>query len=125
MNSFSEKSDVMQVIQKEKFIENFQYFDKEIVLDIINIFIDEYPERMKTIKKNIDEKDFQQLGFNAHSLKGVIANFVAPEPQDLAKQLEMKGKNNDGDGVEELYEKLKEKCDILVEELKELKQNFQ
>ncbi len=115
----------MEVIQKEKFIENFQYFDKEIVADIINIFIDEYPERMETIKKNIDEKDFKQLGFNAHSLKGVIANFVAPEPHELARRLEMKGKNNDGEGVEELYGELKQKCDILVEELKELKRNFE
>ncbi len=114
----------MGVIQKDKFIENFQYFDKEIVVDIINIFIEEYPERMATLKKNIEEKNFKELGFNAHSIKGVIANFVAPEPQELAKQLEMKGKNNDGENIEDIFAQLKEKGDILIEELKELKSNF-
>ncbi len=115
----------MGVIDKEKFTENFQYFDKEIVADIINIFIDEYPERMATLQKNIEEKDFEQLGFNAHSLKGVIANFVAPEPQELARTLEMKGKNSDPEGVEDIFAQLKEKGDMLLEELKELKKDFE
>ena len=114
----------MGVIQKYKFIENFQYFDKEIVVDIINIFIDEYPERIATLRKNIDEKDFDQLRFNAHSIKGVIANFVAPEPQELARVLEMKGKEKDGEGLAEIFAQLKEKGDLLLEELQELKTNF-
>ncbi len=115
----------MGVIDREKFMENFQYFDKEIVNDIINIFIDEYPERMAALQKNIEEKDFEQLRFNAHSLKGVIANFVAPEPQDLARTLEMKGKENDPGGLEEVFTRLKEQGDVLLEELKELKKNFE
>ncbi len=115
----------MGVIQKEQFIENFQFFDKEIVNEIINIFIDEYPKRMVTLKKNITEKEFDDIRFNAHSIKGVIANFVAPEPQELAKALEIKGSNKDSEGIEELYNKLKEKADMLVEELKELKKEFE
>ena len=115
----------MGVIDREKFIENFQYFDKEIVNDIINIFIDEYPERMSTLQKNVEEKDFEQLRFNAHSLKGVIANFVAPEPQELARTLEMKGKDNDPEGIEDIFAQLKQQGDMLLEELKELKKNFE
>jgi HPt (histidine-containing phosphotransfer) domain-containing protein len=115
----------MSVIDQDLFKQNFQYFDKEIVLEIINIFIEEYPTRMQTIKKNIDEKDFDQLRFNAHSLKGVIANFVAPEPQELARSLEMKGTNKEEEGVENLFSELKEKADLLVEELKELRQAYE
>ncbi len=112
------------MIDKEQFLENFQYFDNEVVLEIINIFINEYPERMATLRKNIDEKDFDQLKFNAHSLKGVIANFVAPQVQELARQLEIKGANSDLTDVESLYSDLKEKAGIVIEELEELKKNF-
>lgn len=112
------------MIDKKQFLENFQYFDNEIVLEIINIFIDEYPERMESLRKNIAEKDFDQLKFNAHSLKGVVANFVAPEVQELARQLEIKGANKELANVEVLFNELKEKTGLVTEELKMLKDNF-
>ncbi len=112
------------MIDKKQFLENFQYFDNEIVLEIINIFIDEYPERMETLRKNIAEKDFDQIKFNAHSLKGVVANFVAPEVQELARQLEIKGASEDMEDVEALYHVLKEKTGQVIEELEVLKDNF-
>lgn len=114
----------MPIIEKDRFHENFQYFDKEVVLEIINLFIEEYPERMLTIRKNIDQKDFDQLRFNAHSLKGVVANFIAPDVQSLARSMEMKGTNNDLNNVNELYSELKEKADVMVEELTELRKNY-
>ncbi len=112
------------MIDKKQFLENFQYFDNEVILEIINIFIDEYPERMETLRKNIDEKDFDQIKFNAHSLKGVVANFVAPEVQELAKQLELKGTNKDMEDVEDIFNVLKEKTGRVIEELEVLKDNF-
>ncbi len=112
------------MIDKKQFLENFQYFDNEVVLEIINIFIDEYPERMETLRKNISEKDFDQIRFNAHSLKGVVANFVAPEVQELARQLEIKGTNKDLVDVEALFQELKEKTGLVVDELEGLKDNF-
>ncbi len=115
----------MEVIDKKQFLENFQYFDDDVVLEIINIFIDEYPERMETLRKNINEKDFDQIKFNAHSLKGVVANFVAPEVQELARQIEIQGGSRDMTGMETLYEQLHKKAGIVIEELKELRKNFE
>lgn len=114
----------MPIIEKDRFQENFQYFDKEVVLEIINIFIDEYPERMLTIKKNIDQNNFDQLRFNAHSLKGVVANFIAPEVQGIARTLEMKGSNKDMENINELYSELKEKADVMVKELAEFRNDY-
>jgi HPt (histidine-containing phosphotransfer) domain-containing protein len=114
----------MPIIEKDRFQENFQYFDKEVVLEIINIFIDEYPERMNSIKENIEQEDFDQLRFNAHSLKGVVANFIAPEVQALAKSMEMKGTNKDMQDINPLYDELKVKADVMVEELAELKKSY-
>lgn len=114
----------MPIIERDRFKENFQFFDKEVVLDIINIFIDEYPERMLSIRENIDQKDFDQLRFNAHSLKGVVANFIAPEVQGLARSMEMKGTDKDLKDIDALYSELKGKADVMVEELTELKKNY-
>ncbi len=114
----------MPEINEKQFLENFQYFDKEVVLEIINIFLEEYPQRMETLQTNIKERDFDQLRFNAHSLKGVVANFVAPEVQELAKTLELKGANKDIKNLDTIYNELKDKADVMVSELKELKNHF-
>ncbi len=114
----------MPEINEKQFLENFQYFDKEVVLEIINIFLEEYPQRMETLQANIKERDFDQLRFNAHSLKGVVANFVAPEVQELAKTLELKGLNKDTEDLDTIYNELKTKADVMVSELKELKNHF-
>jgi HPt (histidine-containing phosphotransfer) domain-containing protein len=105
-------------------METFQYFDKSIVVEIIDIFIDEYPERMSDLKNDIDQKDFTKLKFDAHSLKGVIANFFAAEPQQHARDLEIKGSTSDAEDLEEIYHKLLSTASDLLEDLKSLKSRF-
>jgi HPt (histidine-containing phosphotransfer) domain-containing protein len=112
-------------VDKEKFKENFSYFDKEIVLEIINMYIDEYPERMEKIKKNIDELNFDELKFNAHSIKGVISNFVAEDARLAAKKLEDKGTLKDPEGLNELYEDLKKKAGEVYNDLLELRKEYE
>jgi HPt (histidine-containing phosphotransfer) domain-containing protein len=112
-------------IDKEKFKENFSYFDKEIVLEIINMFIDEYPDRMEKIRKNIEERDFDELKFNAHSIKGVISNFVAEDARLAAKSLEDKGAAKDDSDLETLYEDLKQKAGEVYNDLLELKKEYE
>ncbi|MCK9452012.1 MAG: Hpt domain-containing protein [Bacteroidales bacterium] len=115
----------MKVIDKPAFLDTFQYFDKPIVVEIIDIFINEYPDRIQRIEKAIREKDFTALKFDAHSMKGVIANFVATEPHQLAKELEMKGMNQDGSSLDELFEALKKSTISLIDDLKKLRPAFE
>ncbi|RLD91690.1 MAG: hypothetical protein DRJ09_00335 [Bacteroidetes bacterium] len=112
------------IIDKDQFRENFEFFDKEIVIDIINMFVDEYPERMQKIKQNIDDKDFDNLKFNAHSLKGVVSNFVAEEARAAAKRLEDKGTNKDDSDLDTLFADLQQKTKQVIDELSELKKEF-
>jgi HPt (histidine-containing phosphotransfer) domain-containing protein len=114
----------MKVIDQKSFLDTFQYFDKEIVVEIIDIFINEYPERMAALKKDIELLDFNAIKFDAHSMKGVIANFVAPIPQQLAKELEMKGSENDASDLKRIYAELEIYGAELVEDLKELRPEF-
>ena len=114
----------IMIIDKDQFRENFEFFDKEIVIDIINMFVDEYPERMQKIKQNIDDKDFDSLKFNAHSLKGVVSNFVAEEARAAAKKLEDKGANKDESDLDALFADMKQKITQVIDELSELKKEF-
>jgi len=111
----------MKIVNIDTFNETFQYFDKEIVIEIIDIFINEYPERMSNIKQAIDTNDFPGLKFHAHSIKGVVANFMVPHVQELAKKLEMAGAEQNLNGVKELFSEFNEQCQLLVDDLKEIK----
>jgi len=114
----------MKLINDQSFNESFSYFDKEIVVEIIDIFLNEYEDRLRTIKKSIDELDFPNLKFYAHSLKGVVANFSAPKVQDLAKQLENKGADSINENLHEDFEELDKLVRSMVEEISVLRENY-
>jgi len=114
----------MGVIDKVQFTETFQYFDNEIVVEIIDIFLNEYPERIEALSKSINDVDYDNLKFNSHSIKGVIANFVAPDVEQQAKELEMMGSEKNMDGANELFESFKVSSASLIDELRELKEQY-
>lgn len=112
------------MIDRATFSANYEIFDKEIVKEIIDIYIQEYPDRMINLQKNIADKDFEGLYKNAHSLKGVTANFFDKDTEELARQLEAKGKENDDSGLEDIFAQLKESSEKLIEELKQLGEEY-
>ncbi len=114
----------MGFINRTQFTETFKYFDKEIVGEIIDIFIVEYSDRINSIAESIELVDYDKLKFSAHSIKGVIANFVAPDVEQQARELEIMGGNKNMDGINELFEKFKVSSASMVEELKELKEQY-
>lgn len=109
------------MIDKEKFQENFKYFDKELIVEIIDMFINEHPDRMSLIKQNIDDLDMEALKFNAHSFKGVIANFMAETPKLHARILEEKAKLNNQSDLEKDYDNLLESTTKLIDNIKEIR----
>ncbi len=114
----------MKVMDKPQFIETFACFDNDVVVEIIDIFINEYPERIEALTESINNVDYDNLKFNAHSIKGVVANFVAPLVEQQAKELEKMGAEKNMDGVKELFESFKLNSASLVEELIEIKEEF-
>jgi HPt (histidine-containing phosphotransfer) domain-containing protein len=63
------------MINRANFQERFSYFDKEIVVEIIDIFIDEYDDRIIKITRVIKDQNLDELKKTVHAFKGVIANF--------------------------------------------------
>ncbi len=109
----------MAVIDFVQLNENFQYYDREIITEVIDIFLDEYDDRISNLEKNIAEKDFKALAFNAHSLKSVIANYMAPKALELSGRLEEKGLNHSEEGLIELFAELKDTTKEMLQELKD------
>ena len=114
----------MGLIDKTQFKATFDYFDKEIVGEIIDIFVKEYPDRIKAISVSIESSNYDDIKFNSHSIKGVIANFVAPDVEQQARQLEMMGAEKNTEGIDSLFAEFKESSAALVEELKELREDY-
>lgn len=112
------------MIDRETFSMTYDNFDKEVVVEIIDIFISEYPDRMASIRKAIDEQNFEGLNKLSHSLKGVVANFYDDQTHQLARQLELKGREKVLDGAGDLFARLKESAAALVDELKEIRLQY-
>jgi HPt (histidine-containing phosphotransfer) domain-containing protein len=115
----------MAVIDWEQFNDNFQYYDKEVIIDVINIFVSEYDGRISNLQKDIEEKDYTNLSFHAHSFKGVIGNYMAPEAYELARKLEELAISKSSEGISDLFNKLKSASKELLFELKNYLQNLE
>lgn len=112
------------MINRQKFDDTFQYFDKEVILNIIDIFEKELPERLRNIRKNIEEKDFDTLAFNAHSLKSNIGTFLAAEPTRIVKKMEELAIRKKDKALVETYARLESASMELLNELKEIRKEF-
>mgnify|MGYP001627583189 CR=1 FL=1 len=115
----------MNVINKSAFTDTFQYFDKSVVLEIIDIFLSECDTRIATIRKDIAAGDLKALKFDAHSFKGVVANFMADETYSIARELENRGADGNNQGLEELIDQLEKSSALLVADLKEVRKLFE
>jgi len=117
------------VINKQDFFKNYALFDKDILIEIIDIFTQEVPEKIETLKSDLKSNDFRNFRFNAHSLKGTIGSFCAPVVWNMAKELEnivTKLIETDGEGFSEnlISEKIKEiekAVTIMISQLTEIR----
>jgi len=112
------------MIDKAIFVSNYEIFDKEIVCEIIDIYISEYPDRMKKLEDQINAGDLDQIYKIAHSLKGVTANFFDKESEEFARIIEEKGRAGDASDLMNIFVQLKNSTDKLVVDLLKLKQEY-
>lgn len=112
------------MIDKAIFASNYEIFDKEIVCEIIDIYITEYPDRMAKLEEVINLGDLDLIYKTAHSLKGVTANFFDKESEEIARIIEEKGRAGDGAGLQNLFVKLKASTDKLIIDLAELQKEY-
>ena len=111
------------MIDKDIIRENFKYYDKSVIVEIMDIFLSEYPARFEKLQKNIIELNYSGINENAHSLKGIVSYF-SPDIAELTRQIEALGKEESSDGLQQTFDSLKNGILQLVEVIKVMRQEY-
>ena len=69
--------------------------DHEILAEIIEIFLEDCPQRLHELEQAVNEGHATRIKQAAHSLKGMVACFRARKAQGLADEMEALGKTGD------------------------------
>ena len=101
------------VINKDEVMERVGG-DVELLMEIVEIFIGDYPRLMSNIKNAITQSDSKGLERNAHALKGSVSNFAAASVYNIALGLEVMGRNNNMSGADEVYTGLEREIEQLI-----------
>ena len=105
------------MIDRQKLNDTFQYYDKDVIINIIDLFEKELPGRLKIIEKNILAQDFESLIFNVHSLKSIAGSFMDYQFSELAGTIENQANLKNHHEIQELFERLKSSSNDLLAEL--------
>jgi PAS domain S-box-containing protein len=92
----------------------------EFLKDVVNMFIQQAPRMIENINTWCEQKRWEEMGQEAHKLKGSALNIGAAAVADVCRQIELRGRNGNGDGCEELILSLIEIFKKTAEELKKL-----
>ena len=107
----------MPLIDKTTFDELKQMSGPEFINELIDTFLDDAPKLTDELTAARRANDADSFRRAAHSMKSNAATFGARHLAELAKELEMLGKENrldeTADKLEALEEALKSACDEL------------
>ena len=73
--------------------------DLELFIEIFDIFLEEYPNDIKTLRLAVEENDTAAIEARAHAIKSGLGNLGAMQCHDLAFALEHLGRTSDADAV--------------------------
>lgn len=130
------------MINEKKFADTYVHFDRETVVEIIDIFLEEYIERIEKITNQLKNRDFEELKKSAHAFKGVIANFETEcraydEISEILDETHQLLESEDFDDMteeeqEEIMEKLRIKFSAfkrnsrqMYNQLKDIRKNYE
>ena len=102
MTSTKQNQFSKQVFDLDEALENIGG-DMDLLKEILEIFLDDYPNQMEQIQEGILAGDSKAVEQAAHSLKGSVANFAAGRAREAAYRLEVLGREgNLGEAKEAL-----------------------
>ncbi|OGQ92983.1 MAG: hypothetical protein A3J85_06315 [Desulfobacula sp. RIFOXYA12_FULL_46_16] len=84
--------------------------DMELIQDCFTDFVQDFPRDFEGIKNAVIEKNGIKLNAAAHKLKGTLRYLAAERAVDAAYVLELAGKSNHMEGIEDKLEALNREC---------------
>ena len=94
--------------------------DQELLKEIADLFLDDAPNSLASVRAAIEANDGAALQRSAHSLKGSVANFGAEEAVDAAFRLEKMGADGKLDGAMAVFAELENELQTVSEGLSQL-----
>lgn len=111
----------MQVIDKTTFEELKQMSGAEFINELVDTFLEDAPKLAKELQAALEAGNADSFRRAAHSLKSNAATFGAGQLADLAKELEMLGRENRLAETRDRLKALEEALSSACNELKRLK----
>ena len=109
-----------KILDVNDFMERVQN-DKELLFELLDIFIRDFQKKRQDLEEAIRKKDHQTIEHVAHFLKGSCGNISAQILRSIFHELEKKGSAHDMDGLEgymDAIDKNFEKLMICIGELR-------
>ena len=111
------------VIDLNEVLERVQN-DHELLIELLDIFLEDCPGKINAIKESVAKKDFMQLRDIAHSMKGASGNISAKKIHAIFLQIEQMAKNNDASAIPQCLEELDAQLEDLQAYRLKLKKDF-
>jgi two-component system, sensor histidine kinase and response regulator len=92
--------------------------DQEVFSELCDIFLDDAPKRLATIRASIESGDCAGVRAAAHAFKGAAGVFDADEVVDAARRLEQMGETGSLQGSEDALANLEAFSRVLIEEIR-------
>ncbi len=100
------------------YLENITSGDNEVIVEMIELFLEETPKHLKQIETLYNQKEWQQMGAEAHKVKPMFLYVGLIRLNNIAQELENNGKKAQNlKTVPELIQELKNGYDEVKEEL--------
>ena len=115
----SEDEPKSDAFNKDGLMKSFKN-DHSLLKELVEIFINDYPQMLTTLRKSLETTDAKTFSRTAHSLKGMLRNFQAEAAADTAFDLEKRGEQEKLDGVDQIVETLANELDNVAQKLKDL-----
>ena len=109
------------MIDREQFREQFQYYDEDVIVEVIGLFLSDYVARLGALRESLVNGDLETMVLQAHSLKGLAGTFAAPGPQAMAGELEEMGKRGQTEGLDDLFLRLESSMHELARDLETIR----
>ena len=94
--------------------------EPSLVSQIYTSFLKEGAERISVLRSSVEVSDAELLRRTAHTLRGASANVGAIHMSDIARQLEVLGKNSSMIGAAPLIEQIESEFERVKAEIAEL-----
>jgi len=94
--------------------------DKDLLLEIADLFVEEAPQMLSVIEMGVAEEDFEAIERSAHKFKSSLANIGARLASNLALTLETLGRERKRDRLTEMLELLKSETESVCKSLGDL-----